>query len=166
MPKKAILALATLIVFGSASAALAESNNGTNHRGPVVWGRTSPTMFEQRNATTSHAVKPFTAEGKGLVRPREPRLLKRLLPSPNLAVHFSTYCRCTMFSSRPLSSPEAHQIAVCSIERTCRLYALSLLPAPSAGNANAMIAAITLVDMVVFSSCRKRRFCRLDWARC
>ena len=36
MPKKAILALATLIVFGSASAALAESNNGTNHRGAVV----------------------------------------------------------------------------------------------------------------------------------
>jgi hypothetical protein len=29
-----------------------------------VWGRTSPTMFEQRNATTSHAVKPFTAEEK------------------------------------------------------------------------------------------------------
>jgi len=64
MPKKAILALATLIVFGSASAALAESNNGTNYRGPVVRGRTSPTMFEQRNATTSHAVKPFTAEEK------------------------------------------------------------------------------------------------------
>ena len=64
MPKKAILALATLIVFGSASAVLAESNNGTNHRSPVVWGRTSPTMFEQRNATTSHAVKPFTAEEK------------------------------------------------------------------------------------------------------
>ena len=64
MPKKAILALATLIVFGSTSAALAESNNGTNHRGPVVRGRTSPTMFEQRNTTTSHAVKPFTAEEK------------------------------------------------------------------------------------------------------
>ena len=64
MPKKAILALATLIVFGSASAALAESNNATNHRGPVVRGRTSPTMFEQRNATTRHAVKPFTAEEK------------------------------------------------------------------------------------------------------
>ena len=64
MPKKAILDLATLIVFGSTSAALAESNNGTNHRGPVVRGRTSPTMFEQRNATTSHAVKPFTAEEK------------------------------------------------------------------------------------------------------
>ena len=64
MPKKAILALATLIVFGSASAALAESNNGTNHRGPVVRGRTSSTMFEQRNATMSHAVKPFTAEEK------------------------------------------------------------------------------------------------------
>ena len=62
MTSKAKLALATLL--GSASAVLAESNNGTNHRGPVVWGRTSPTMFEQRNATTSHAVKPFTAEEK------------------------------------------------------------------------------------------------------
>jgi len=79
MTSKAKLALATLLAFGSASAVLAESNNGTNHRGPVVRGRTSPTMFEQRNATTSHAVKPFTAEGKGLVRPREPRLLKRLV---------------------------------------------------------------------------------------
>jgi hypothetical protein len=64
MPSKAKLAFATLLVFGSASAVLAESNNGTNHRGPVVRGRTSPTMFEQRNATTSHAVKPFTAEEK------------------------------------------------------------------------------------------------------
>ena len=51
------------------------------------------------------------SRGKGLVRPREPCLLKRLLPSPNLAVHFSNYCRRTTLSSRPLSSPEAHQIA-------------------------------------------------------
>ena len=64
MPIKTKLALATLLVFDSASAALAESNIGTNHRGPFVRGRTSPTMFEQRNATTSHAVKPFTAEEK------------------------------------------------------------------------------------------------------
>jgi hypothetical protein len=53
MPSKAKIALATLLVFGSASAALAESNNGANHRGPVVWGRTTPTMLEQRNANTS-----------------------------------------------------------------------------------------------------------------
>ena len=58
------MALATWLVFGTASAALAESNNGANHRGPVVWGRTTPTMLEQRNANTSHAVKPFTAEEK------------------------------------------------------------------------------------------------------
>jgi hypothetical protein len=64
MPSKAKMALATLLVFGSASAALAESNNGANHRGPVVWGRTTPTMLEQRNANTNHAVKPFTAEEK------------------------------------------------------------------------------------------------------
>ena len=30
------------------------------------------------------------------------------------------------------------------------------MPAPTARNANATIAAITLVDMVIFSSCRKR----------
>jgi hypothetical protein len=61
MPNRAKLALATLLVFG---AALAESNYGTNHRGIVVRGRTSPTMFEQRNAIMSHAMKPFTAEEK------------------------------------------------------------------------------------------------------
>ena len=62
MPIKTKLALAALLAFGSASAVLAESNNGTNHRGPVAWARTSPSMFEQPNANTSHAVKPFTAE--------------------------------------------------------------------------------------------------------
>ena len=41
-----------------------EVPNGANYRGPVVWGRTTPTMLEQRNANTSHAVKPFTAEEK------------------------------------------------------------------------------------------------------
>ena len=85
MPSKAKMALATLLVFGSASAALAESNNGTNHRGPVVWGRTTPTMLER--------------------------------------------------------------------------------PAPSARNANAMIAAITLVDMVIFSSCRKASLLQTGSAR-
>ena len=65
MPSKAKIALATLLVFGSASAALAESNNGANHRGPVVLGQDNHRLcFEQRNANTSHAVKPFTAEEK------------------------------------------------------------------------------------------------------
>jgi len=58
------MALAALLFFGSASAVLAGSNNWTNHRRPVVPGRTSPTIFEDRNATKSHAVKPFTAEEK------------------------------------------------------------------------------------------------------
>jgi hypothetical protein len=40
MPSKDKLAIAILLVFGSASAFLAESNNGSNHRGPVVWGNT------------------------------------------------------------------------------------------------------------------------------
>ena len=64
MPSKAKLALATLLVFGSASAALAEATTGPIIVAQLCWGRTSPTMFEQRNATTSHAVKPFTAEEK------------------------------------------------------------------------------------------------------
>jgi hypothetical protein len=41
MPSRAKMALATWLVFGTASAALAESNNGANHRGPVVWSRTT-----------------------------------------------------------------------------------------------------------------------------
>ena len=40
-----------------------EAPNGANYRGPVVLGRTTPTMLEQRNANASHTVKPF--------RPRE-----------------------------------------------------------------------------------------------
>jgi hypothetical protein len=57
-------ALAALLVFGSMSAVLAASNNRTNHHGPVVRSRTSLTMVEERNAITSHAVKPFTADEK------------------------------------------------------------------------------------------------------
>ena len=64
MPTKTKMALAALLVFGSTSAALAESSRGASHRGPVVRSRTAPTMLEQRNATTNPAVKPFTAEEK------------------------------------------------------------------------------------------------------
>jgi hypothetical protein len=52
------MALAALLVFGSASAALARSDNRTNH----VQGATSSTKFESRNGAVNHAVKPFTAE--------------------------------------------------------------------------------------------------------
>ena len=57
-------ALAALLVFGSMSAVLAASNNRAHHHGPVVRSRTSQIMLEERNATTNHAVKPFTAEEK------------------------------------------------------------------------------------------------------
>ena len=62
MLTKTKMALAALLVFGSASAALAESSRG--HRGQAVRSRTAPTAFEQRDATTKPAVKPFTAEEK------------------------------------------------------------------------------------------------------
>jgi hypothetical protein len=52
------MALAALLVFSSASAALAHSDNRTNH----VRGAPSPTKFESRNGAVDHAVKPFTAE--------------------------------------------------------------------------------------------------------
>src|SRR5262245_37559180 len=63
------------------------------------------TNYAARTAQREHESyrEAIHGRGKGLVRPREPRLLKRFLPSPNLAVHFSTY-RHTMLSSRPLSS--------------------------------------------------------------
>ena len=56
MLTKTKIALATLLVFGSTSAMLAASNKAHS--------RTSPTTFEERNATANHAVKPFTAEEK------------------------------------------------------------------------------------------------------
>ena len=57
MPINTKLALATLLVFDSASAALAESNIGTNHRGPFVRGRTSPTMFEAPQPKAARQVR-------------------------------------------------------------------------------------------------------------
>jgi hypothetical protein len=62
MLTKTKMALAVLLVFASASAVLAQSR--THHRGPAAGGRTAPTSFEQQNATTKPAVKPFTAEEK------------------------------------------------------------------------------------------------------
>jgi hypothetical protein len=61
MRTKTKMALATLLVFGSVSSALAANNDRGHHRGRA---RTTPTMIEERNPTTSHAVKPFTAEEK------------------------------------------------------------------------------------------------------
>jgi hypothetical protein len=52
------MALAALLIVGSASAGLAQTR-GAHQRRPVV--RTAPPVYEQ---TTKPAVKPFTAEEK------------------------------------------------------------------------------------------------------
>jgi hypothetical protein len=64
MAAKTKMALAALIVLGSASAALAQSDNRTHHRGSVGRGASSPTILESRSRAVNHAVKPFTAEEK------------------------------------------------------------------------------------------------------
>ena len=54
------IALATLLVLASASEVTAQSRNRAAQRGGAP-----PAQFQQRNPTTSHAVKPFTAEESG-----------------------------------------------------------------------------------------------------
>ena len=65
MPGKTTTALAILLVFGSGSAALAQTNNRTSHHGSVARRAVPVTMPNGRNGTVDHAVKPFTAEEKG-----------------------------------------------------------------------------------------------------
>ena len=65
MPCKTTTALAILLVFGSGSAALAQTNNRTSHHGSVARRAVPVTMPNGRNGTVDHAVKPFTAEEKG-----------------------------------------------------------------------------------------------------
>jgi hypothetical protein len=65
MPSKTKTALAALLVFGSASAVLADTTNRTDHHGSVVRRAVSVTMSNSRNRAVDHAVKPFTAEQKG-----------------------------------------------------------------------------------------------------
>jgi hypothetical protein len=54
------IALAALLVFACASEVAAQSR----HRG-AQRGAAPPAQFQQRNPTTSPAVRPFTAEEKG-----------------------------------------------------------------------------------------------------
>jgi hypothetical protein len=61
MAAKTTLALAALFVVGSVLAASAQSGGRSNHRGSAR-RTTPPATFESRNATDSHAVKPFTEE--------------------------------------------------------------------------------------------------------
>lgn len=65
MPSKTKTALAALLVFGSASAVLADTTNRTDHHGSVVRRAVSVTMSNSRNRAVDHTVKPFTAEEKG-----------------------------------------------------------------------------------------------------
>ncbi len=55
------LAIAALLVFGWASAALAQGDNRADH----VRGATSRARFDSRSGAVNHAVKPFTSEERG-----------------------------------------------------------------------------------------------------
>ena len=68
MPSKTTTALAALLFFGSASAALANTNNRNDHHGSVVGRAVSVTMSSGRAGAVNHALKPFTAEEKAWVR--------------------------------------------------------------------------------------------------
>jgi hypothetical protein len=64
MFSKIEMTLAALLVFGSVSMVLAAGDNRTTRHSRVVRSAPPPTTFENRNAATNHAVKPFTAEEK------------------------------------------------------------------------------------------------------
>ena len=64
------IALAALLVLASASEVTAQSRQRDR---AAQRGGTPQAQFQQRNPTTSPAVKPFTAEEAGLVRPRASR---------------------------------------------------------------------------------------------
>ena len=64
MPSKTTTALAALLFFGSASAALANTNNRNDHQGSVVGRAVSVTMSSGRAGAVNHAQKPSTAEEK------------------------------------------------------------------------------------------------------
>ena len=64
MPSKTTTALAALLFFGSASAALANTNNRNDHHGSVVGRAVSVTMSSGRAGAVNDAQKPFTAEEK------------------------------------------------------------------------------------------------------
>jgi hypothetical protein len=61
MVAKTKMALAALLVLGSAAAALAQADNRANR----VRGATPPARIDRRDGAADHAVKPFTAEEQG-----------------------------------------------------------------------------------------------------
>ena len=64
MPRKTKTALAALLVFGSASAALADTSNRTDHDGSVARRAVSVTTSNGRTGAVNQNLKPFTAEEK------------------------------------------------------------------------------------------------------
>src|SRR5262245_12588920 len=64
MPSKIKMALATLLVLGSASAVLADRNDRTDHHGSAARRAVSLTMSNDRFGAVNHAVKPFAADEK------------------------------------------------------------------------------------------------------
>jgi hypothetical protein len=61
MVAKTKMALAVLLVFGWASAALAQNDSRANR----VRGATPPARIDSRNGAVNRAVKPFTSEEQG-----------------------------------------------------------------------------------------------------
>jgi hypothetical protein len=64
MPGKTKTALAALLIFGSASAVLADINNRTDHHGSVARRAVSVAMSDGRTWAVNDAAKPFTTEEK------------------------------------------------------------------------------------------------------
>ena len=58
MPSKTTMALVILLVFGSDSAALADTNNRTGHHGSVARRAVSVIMSNDRTGAVNHAVRP------------------------------------------------------------------------------------------------------------
>ena len=64
MPSKTTTTLTALLFFGSASAALANTNNRNDHQGSVVGRAVSVTMSSGGAGAVNHAQKPSSAEEK------------------------------------------------------------------------------------------------------
>jgi hypothetical protein len=64
MPRKAITALTALLVFGTASVVLADTNNRTDYHGLVAQRPVLMTMSNGRTGAVNDAASPFTTEEK------------------------------------------------------------------------------------------------------
>ena len=68
MPSKTTTALAALLFFGSASAALANTNNQNDHHGSFIGRAELVTMSSGRAGAVNHAAASIHGRGEGLVR--------------------------------------------------------------------------------------------------